>query len=107
MVSKDQFPSVHWIWKGAISFVYEVHHQVVVKVPKKGEFEREQFDNELRVYEIFSRDKNCPSIVQCILRTSSGIFLEYMRGEAGHFPCPCADQVRRVSLVQDSIKSCA
>ena len=29
-----QFPGVHWVWGGGISFVYEVHSRIVVKVPK-------------------------------------------------------------------------
>ncbi|KAJ5830857.1 uncharacterized protein N7525_009110 [Penicillium rubens] len=74
-----QFPSVHWIWGGGISFVYEVHPRIVVKVPKPGEFEREQFQKELEIYQVFSQNPPCPSIVQCFLFSSSGIFLEYMR----------------------------
>ena len=77
---KRQFPGVHWIWKGGISFVYEVHPRIVVKVPKSGEFEREQFQKEIEIYRIFSQNPPCPSIVQCFLFSSSGIFLEYMRG---------------------------
>ncbi|KAJ5934768.1 protein kinase [Penicillium verhagenii] len=76
---QQQFPDVHWLWKGGISFVYEVHPHVVVKVPKSGEFEREQFQKELKIYEIFSRHSPCPSIVQCFLYTDHGIFLQYMR----------------------------
>ena len=75
-----QFPSVHWVWGGGISFVYEVHPLIVVKVPKSGEDEREQFRKELEIYEIFSQHTPCPSLVQCFLSTPSGIFLEYMRG---------------------------
>jgi hypothetical protein len=52
----------------------------VVKVPKSGEFEREQFAKELKIYEIFSLHPPCPYIVQCFLSTDNGIFLEYMRG---------------------------
>ncbi|KAJ5998190.1 hypothetical protein N7522_009850 [Penicillium canescens] len=74
-----QFPSVHWIWGGGISFVYEVHPRIVVKVPKSGEFEREQFHKEVEIYRIFSQNPPCPSIVQCFLFSGSGIFLEYMR----------------------------
>ncbi|CAI7567365.1 unnamed protein product [Penicillium viridicatum] len=75
-----QFLSVHWIWGGGISFVYEVHPRIVVKVPKSGKFEREQFQKELEIYKVFSQHPPCPSIVQCFLFSSSGIFLEYMRG---------------------------
>lgn len=75
-----QFPDVHWIWKGGISFVYEVHPRIVVKVPKPAEYEREQFQRELRIYEIFSQNPSCPSIVQCFFFAENGIFLEYMRG---------------------------
>ncbi|EFW18215.1 hypothetical protein D8B26_005050 [Coccidioides posadasii str. Silveira] len=79
MGNRRQFPDVHWIWKGAISFVYEVHPRIVVKVPQPGEFEREQFDKELKIYEIFSQRPPCPSIIQCFYYTDKGIFLEYMR----------------------------
>jgi hypothetical protein len=37
---RQQFPEVHWVWKGGISFVYEVHPHIVVKVPKSDGFER-------------------------------------------------------------------
>lgn len=77
---RRQFPNVHWIWKGGISFVYEVHPHMVVKVPKPGDFEREQFRRELKIYEIFSQHPPCPSIVQCFFYADNGIFLEYMRG---------------------------
>ncbi|RAK99862.1 protein kinase [Aspergillus ibericus CBS 121593] len=76
---RRQFPDVHWVWKGGISFVYEVHPRIVVKVPKSGDFEREQFRKELKIYEIFSQHPPCPSIVQCFLYSDNGIFLEYMR----------------------------
>lgn len=77
---QDQYPSVHWIWGGGISFVYEVHPRIVVKVPKPGEFERQQFLKEMKIYQIFSQNPPCLSIVQCFLFSDSGIFLEYMRG---------------------------
>lgn len=75
-----KFPSVHWIWVGGISFVYKVHPSIVVKVPRSGEFEREQFDKEAEIYEIFSQHPPSPFIVQCYFYSSNGIFLEYMRG---------------------------
>lgn len=77
-----QFPSVHWVWGGGISFVYEVHPLIVVKVPKSGEEERERFRKELKIYEILSQHARCPSLVECFLYTTDGIFLEYMRGAA-------------------------
>ena len=80
MKNQDRFPDVHWIWKGGISFVYEVHPRIVVKVPQSGEFEKEQFQKELKIYEIFSQHPPCPSIVHCFLYSENGIFLEYMRG---------------------------
>ena len=80
MTIQDQFPEVHWVWKGAISFVYEVHPRIVVKVPKAGEFEREQVQRELRNYEAFLQQPPCSSIVKCFSYTDDGIFLEYMRG---------------------------
>ncbi|KAJ5243629.1 hypothetical protein N7489_003725 [Penicillium chrysogenum] len=76
---RQQFPNVHWIWRGGISFVYEVHPRIVVKVPKSGDFEREQFQRELKIYKIFSQHPPCPSIIQCFLYAENGIFLEYMR----------------------------
>ncbi|OAA42758.1 Protein kinase-like domain protein [Metarhizium rileyi] len=79
MAVQEQFPHVHWVWKGAISFVYEVHPRIVVKVPKSGDFEREQFRKEVRIYELFSQHPLCPSVVQCFFYTENGIFLEYMR----------------------------
>lgn len=75
-----QFPGVHWIWGGGISFVYEVHPRIVVKVPKSGEFERQQFDKELEIYQVFSKNPPCPSIVKCFHFSDNGVFLEYMRG---------------------------
>ncbi|KAE8154987.1 kinase-like domain-containing protein [Aspergillus avenaceus] len=68
-----QCPGVHWVWEGGISFVYEVHPL------KSGEEEREQFHKELKIYEILSQHPPCPSVVQCFLYTTDGIFLEYMR----------------------------
>lgn len=63
MEIRRHFASVRWIQKGGISFVYEVHPAIVVKVPKSGEFEREQFDKELEIYRIFSQNPHCPYIV--------------------------------------------
>lgn len=79
---RQQFPDVHWVWKGGISFVYEVDPRIVVKVPKSGDFEREQFRKEVEIYEVFSQHPPCASIVQCFLYADNGIFLEYMRGAA-------------------------
>lgn len=75
-----QFPGVHWIWGGGISFVYEVHPRIAVKVPKSGDYERKQFKQELKIYELFSQSPPCSSIVQCFYYTENGIFMEYMRG---------------------------
>ena len=77
---QSQYPTVHWIWGGGISFVYEVHPRIVVKVPKSGEFERQQFHKEVEIYQMFSLNSPCPSIVQCFHFSDKGIFLEYMRG---------------------------
>ncbi|KAE8406690.1 kinase-like domain-containing protein [Aspergillus pseudonomiae] len=52
---QHQFPGVHWVWGGGISFVYEVYPLIVVKVPKSGQEEREKFRKELKIYEILSR----------------------------------------------------
>lgn len=43
-----QFLGMHWVW-GGISFVYEIHPLIVVKVPKSGEEESEQFQKELKI----------------------------------------------------------
>ncbi|EZF25680.1 serine/threonine protein kinase [Trichophyton rubrum D6] len=72
-----RFPGVQWIWRGAILVVYEVHPQIVVKVPIPEE--RESFANEIKIYEAFSTRPPCPSTVQCFYYTENGIFLEYMR----------------------------
>ncbi|KAL5336320.1 hypothetical protein BJX70DRAFT_390110 [Aspergillus crustosus] len=74
-----KFPGVHWLWGGGISFVYEVHSLIVVKVPKSGQEEREKFRKELKIFEILSQHPPCPSLVQCFYYTTDGIFLEYMR----------------------------
>ncbi|KAJ5485571.1 hypothetical protein N7539_005559 [Penicillium diatomitis] len=80
MDAQRQFPDVHWIWAGGISFAYEVHPRIVVKVAKSGEFERGQFRKELKVYEIFSQHTPCLSVVQCFFYSDNGITLESMRG---------------------------
>jgi hypothetical protein len=80
MDNQRRFLGVHWIWGGGISFVYEVHPRIVVKVPKSGEFEREQFQKVVDIYRAFSEHSSCPSIVQCFYLSDNGIFLEYMRG---------------------------
>ncbi|KAJ5924851.1 serine/threonine protein kinase [Penicillium verhagenii] len=82
---QHQFPTVYWVWAGGISFVYEVHPLIVVKVPKSGPEERESFRKELKIYEILSRHPPCPSLVQCFYHTTDGIFLEYMRGVTPYF----------------------
>ncbi|KAL2834792.1 kinase domain-containing protein [Aspergillus pseudoustus] len=74
-----QFPNVHYIWGGGISFVYEVDPRIVVKVPQTGEFEKEQFKKEVAVYDLLWQHPLCPFIVECFLYTPNGIFLEYMR----------------------------
>lgn len=75
-----QFPSVHWIWGGGITFVYEVQYRIVVKIPKPGKFGKELFRKEVSIYQTFSQHPPCASIVQCFLVSDSGIFLEYTRG---------------------------
>ncbi|PWY72445.1 kinase domain-containing protein [Aspergillus sclerotioniger CBS 115572] len=60
MNTQHQFPTVHWLWGGGISYVYEVHPHIVI-------------------YETFSQHPPCPSIIQCFFYTDNGIFLEYMR----------------------------
>ncbi|KAL3449939.1 kinase-like domain-containing protein [Aspergillus insuetus] len=79
MDGPSQFPNVHYIWEGGISFVYEVDPRIVVKVPQNDDFAKEQFKKELEVYKTFAQHPLCPSIVQCFLYSDNGIFLEYMR----------------------------
>lgn len=72
---QHQFPSVHWIWEGGISFVYEVHPRIVVNVPRP-----------------------CPSIVQRFtFQTDSGIFLEDMRGT----PTISSEEPRLLTILID------
>ncbi|KAF9889339.1 hypothetical protein FE257_007449 [Aspergillus nanangensis] len=82
MTLQAKFPEVHWVWKGAISFVYEVHPRIVVKAPPSGESERDQFQKELKIYKTLLQQTPCPYIVQCFCYTDNGIFLEYMRDES-------------------------
>ncbi|KAJ5542177.1 hypothetical protein N7535_004600 [Penicillium sp. DV-2018c] len=79
---RQQFPDLHWLADGGISVVYEVHPDIVVKVPKSGAYEREQFRKEVKIYEIISQHPPCPYLVQCFLYGEKGIFLRYMRGAA-------------------------
>ncbi|QKX60872.1 uncharacterized protein TRUGW13939_08018 [Talaromyces rugulosus] len=78
-IQRQKFPNVHWICWGGISFTYEVHPRIVVKAPRSGEFEGDQFRKELEIHQIFSESPPCPFIVQCIHVSEKGIFLEYMR----------------------------
>ncbi|CAG7957651.1 unnamed protein product [Penicillium salamii] len=94
---RKQFPDIHWIWSGGISFVYEMQPHIVAKVPKSGDFEREQFRKELTIYEIFSQHPPCHSIVQCFLYVDNGIFLEYMRETGTSIPTKRIDKRPRSS----------
>lgn len=80
MSIQDNFPNVHWIWKGAISYVFEVHPHIVVKVPKSADFDIEQFRKEVGIYNLFACSPPCAYVVQCFHKADNGIFLEYMRG---------------------------
>jgi predicted Ser/Thr protein kinase len=82
MSTKHEFHNVHWLVTGGNSCVYEVHRRIVLKVPKPGQEEKEQFRNEVKVLKkIFSQQTLCPYIVQCFLFTDNGIFSEYMHGK--------------------------
>jgi serine/threonine protein kinase len=72
----EAFPWVSW---GAKSHVYEVNPLVVVKVPKPGAEEREQFRKEVEIFRILSHHPPCPQLVSCFIFTDMSIFLEYMR----------------------------
>lgn len=72
MSIQHRFPDVHWIWGGGISYVYEVHPRIVVKVPRLGDSEGEQFQIETKIYEISSRNSPYPSIVQCSIAQTTG-----------------------------------
>jgi hypothetical protein len=73
---------VHWIWGGVIFFVYELHPLNVVKVPKLGEYKKQQVRKEVKIYQIFPQKRSCPSIVQCFFFSGNDIFSEYMRGKS-------------------------
>lgn len=77
----SQFQNVHLIAYGGMSFIYQVDPGIVVKVPRNGDFERQQFCNELEIYKTFSQQAACAFIVQCFHYTDDGIFLEHMRGD--------------------------
>ncbi|RDW63241.1 Serine protein kinase [Aspergillus mulundensis] len=79
MSIQRQFPGVHWVWRGGMSYVYEVHPLIVVKVPRPGEDKKDRFREEVKIYELLSRHPPCPFLVHCFLYSEDGIFLEYMR----------------------------
>lgn len=85
MEIQRQFTNVHWIWGGATSTVYEVHPYIVLKVPKPGEEEKEQFRKELEIMRILSQHPPSPHIVRCFYYSDNGIFLEYMRGSSCYY----------------------
>lgn len=68
-----------WLSWGANCYVYEVNPLIVVKIPKSGTEEREQFRKEIKIFEILSCYPPCPQLISCFLHTDDGIFLEYMR----------------------------
>lgn len=72
----QDFPWVSW---GGNCYVYEVNSLIVVKVPKPGLEEREQFRKEVEIFRILSHHPPCPQLVSCFMFTDNGIFLEYMR----------------------------
>ncbi|KAL4939669.1 hypothetical protein BDV06DRAFT_214091 [Aspergillus oleicola] len=74
-------PSEHVSGHGwGIAYVYEVNPHIVVKVPQSGECEEEQFQNEVRIYDILSKYPACPYLIDCFHYCENGIFLEYMKG---------------------------
>ena len=83
MATSSDFPDVHYIWEGGISYVYEVNPQMVVKVPQEGECEEEQFQNEVKIYDKLSKYPPCPYLIDCFHYCENGIFLEYMKGMFG------------------------
>ncbi|OAX79398.1 serine/threonine protein kinase [Emergomyces africanus] len=68
-----------FVSEGANCYVYEVNPLIVVKVPKAGDQEREQFRKEVEIFNILSRHPPCPYVISCFLHTNDCIFLEYMR----------------------------
>ncbi|KAJ5741113.1 hypothetical protein N7493_000985 [Penicillium malachiteum] len=49
------------------------------RFPSLASFEREQFLQELKIYQTFAQNQPCPSIVQCFHFSERGFFLECMR----------------------------
>ncbi|KAJ5100382.1 hypothetical protein N7456_006434 [Penicillium angulare] len=76
MSAREQFPEVHWIWGGGISFVYDVHPCIAVKVPRSGAEERELFQREVNIRKTISRSPPCAYIVQCFHHADNGLFLD-------------------------------
>ena len=79
MVLERRLEDLPWLSWGANCYVYEVNPLIVVKVPKPGTEEREQFRKEVEIFNILSCNPSCPQLISCFLHTDNGIFLEYMR----------------------------
>lgn len=104
MSIKDKFPNVHWIWSGGISFVYEVHPRIVVKVPQFGEFEQEQFRNELKIWNVLLQQPPCPSDGEVLLsskrRHLPGVHARYVTPTHQKFLHPLSFDAK-VILLED------
>lgn len=107
MSLEHRLDSLHWIGEGANCYVYEVDPLIVVKVPKTGDQEREQFRKELKVLDILSHHPPCPYVISCFLHNTDCIFLEYMRDiclswriQQNHFRDPETMQVVRVEKLE-------
>ncbi|ODH14017.1 serine/threonine protein kinase [Paracoccidioides brasiliensis] len=79
MSLERQLDDLFWVSEGANCYVYEVNPLIVVKVPKAGDQEREQFRKEVEIFNILSHHPPCPYVISCFLHTNECIFLEYMR----------------------------
>lgn len=79
METESSLKRLPWVSHGANCFVYEVSPLIVVKIPRAGDEERQQFRKEVQIYNILSSQPRCPSLISCFYHCDAGIFLEYMR----------------------------
>ncbi|OJD22120.1 serine/threonine protein kinase [Blastomyces percursus] len=67
MVLERSLDDLFWVSEGANCYVYEVNPLIVVKVPKAGDQEREQFRKEVEIFNILSRHPPFPFVISCFL----------------------------------------
>ena len=79
MATEPSLERLPWVSHGANCYVYEVNSLIVVKIPKLGDEERQQFRKEIQILKILSSKPSCPYLISCFYHCDKGIFLEYMR----------------------------